>query len=154
MKVSQALGSIALMIVLTTGAASLAESQPYSSAPPQTQAQAIPLDNGRALTDEEARAFDARLRAAGTDQVRAKITRERDDLIRSRLAQQSASSDIPARRPELSDDLIMLGVPTPPLQRSWQTTTLPGGAFAPMERGTNPYGRLETSAADPIPPRP
>ena len=51
-----------------------AQTAPAVTAPAvqaQTQAQAIALDNGRALTDEEARAFDARLRAAGTDPDRA-----------------------------------------------------------------------------------
>ncbi len=123
------------LLALSTTAVSSGWAQPMSPA------SVFPLEGGRALTDEEAHAFDARLRAAGTDQTRAKITKERDDLVRARLVQRAPNEAIPAGRHEASGDLVMSDVPTPEFDQRGQMTSQPAGAFAPMTTGSNPFGR-------------
>lgn len=112
------------------------------------RAQTAPLESGVALSDEERMAFDARLRAAGSDQVRARIAKERDDLVRSRLAQRGPTQAIPPGPHEANGDLVMSDVPTPEFDQKAQMTTQPAGAFAPMSFGSNPFGR---PVSDPFP---
>jgi hypothetical protein len=138
MKPLHALGSLALFIGLMTGIPAVCWTQQLAAP------AALPNGSG-ALTDEEEQAFEARLRAASTDEMRARIERERDDIIQVRILQRGLVQIIPPSRYELSDDLVMPDVPTPPLDRPRAPGTLPGGALAPMGAGTSPAGGSDTS---------
>jgi hypothetical protein len=130
MKPHHAIGSLALLLGLTTGFAGVCWTQ-------QPSAPAIsPTDSGLVTEDEE-RAFDARRRAA-SDEMRARIERERADLIQVRIMQRDLVQIIPPSRSELSDDPVMPAVPTPPLERPWMPATPSGGAIAPTGSGTSP----------------
>lgn len=103
-------------------------------------------ENRAALSGEEERDFDARLRAAATDQDRARIQAQRQQLIDSRLRGQGA--EIPPSARELNQQPLMPDVPTPPLDRPRPTgNTLPGGALSNTGAGTSP-------AINPVTPGP
>ncbi len=102
------------------------------TAPPLAGAQ-----EGGIISDQEQSAFDARLRAATTDQERARIAAEREELIQVRIRRQGA--EIPPSPRELNQDPIMPDVPTPPLDRPRPAgSTLPGGALSGTGAGTSP----------------
>jgi hypothetical protein len=90
------------------------------------------------LTEPEWQTFDNRLKAARTDQERAAILAERDNLARTRSTQSGDVRTIPASPDEIANDPIMSDVPTPRSNRSWSYGTLPGGALAPTGTGTGP----------------
>ena len=94
--------------------------------------QQLAQSDASGLTPAERQAFDARLSAAQSDQDRARILAERDNLIQARVVQ-----PIPPSRSEVADDPIMSDVPTPRSAR-WPSGTLPGGALAPTGTGTGP----------------
>jgi hypothetical protein len=99
--------------------------------------QAAQAGENAALTDQEQRDFDARLRAANTNDERARIEAEREQLIQVRIQRQGAV--IPPSPRELTQDPIMPDVPTPPLDRPRPTgNTLPGGALSGTGAGTSP----------------
>jgi len=89
------------------------------------------------LSEPERQAFDARLKAAKTEQERATILAERDSLIQARATQSGDVRQIPPSASEAADDPIMSGVPTP-RSGGWPYGTLPGGALAPTGTGTGP----------------
>lgn len=132
MKPLHAIGSLALILGLTTGISSVGWTRQLPPAP------AVSPDGRDMLTEEEEHAFGARLRAASTDEMRTRIERERDDLIQVRVIQRGLVQIIPPSRYELSDDPIMPDVPTPPFDRPWPPGMLPGGALAPIGPGTSP----------------
>lgn len=103
----------------------------YGGAPPPADAS-----GGAALSSQEQSEFDARLRAAATDQERVRIRAEREALIQVRIQGQQAV--IPPSPRESSNDLIMPDVPTPPLRRGFSGDPLPGGALSDTGAGTNP----------------
>lgn len=131
MKPLHAIGSLALILGLTVGIPSVCWTQ-------QLSAPAVSPHGGAVLTDEEEHAFETRRRAASTDELRASIARERDGLIQVRTVQRGMVQIIPLSRYELSDDLLMPDVPTPPLDRPGAPNMLPGGALAPSGPGTSP----------------
>lgn len=93
--------------------------------------------DGAALTSQEESDFDARLRAATTEQGRTRIRAEREELIQVRIRRPGAV--IPPSPRESSNDLVMPDVPTPPLDSSRPTgSTLPGGALSGTGAGTGP----------------
>ena len=136
MKPQQVIRSLAVVLGLTMGNPSVGWTQ-------QLPAASAPQPNGSdVLTEDEEHAFAARLRAAGTDEVRAQIERERDDLIRDRTNQQSSTQTIPPSREESTGNLIMPDIPSsPPPDESHPgddpAETLPGGALLPVDPSTD-----------------
>ena len=122
--ISRAAGAV-LATILLFPPATVAWSQ-------SSDTQQLAQSDASGLTPAERQAFDARLSAAQSDQDRARILAERDNLIQARVVQ-----PIPPSRHEVADDPIMSDVPTPRSER-WPSGTLPGGALAPTGTGTGP----------------